>query len=196
MKVLKKTWNLISTFIVIAVVALAIALVGVRIVGLTPMTVLSGSMEPTFHVGSLIYVKNIDPADIQVGMPITFVLNDDLLVVTHRVVKVEKIETKVQTLVDAEGKPVLDENEKPIIEEVPLDEPCFYFTTKGDANKVEDGAKVYYKNVVGTPVFSIPYLGFLSSFLQTKKGIIVGGCAVLILTILTFVPDLIRKMDD
>ena len=196
MKTLRKIWNTITSFVVILAVLLAVALVGVRVVGLTPMTVLSGSMEPAFHVGSLIYVKDIEPENITVGMPITFVLNDDLLVATHRVVNVERFDTKEQEVLDADGNPVLDEKGKPITEEVPLDEPSFYFTTKGDANEVEDGSKVYYKNVVGTPVFTIPYLGYLSSFLQTRKGMIVGICFALIIMILTFVPDMINKLDD
>ena len=196
MKTLSKIWSIISSLVVILVVVLAVALVGVRVVGLTPMTVLSGSMEPAFHVGSLIYVKDIAPEEITVGIPITFVLNDSLMVATHRVVNVERFDTKRQEVLDADGNPVLDEKGKPIIEEVPLDEPSFYFTTKGDANEAEDGSKVYYKNVVGTPVFTIPYLGYLSSFLQTRKGMIVGVCVALIILIITFVPDFIKSIDD
>ena len=196
MKVVKKTVSIISTVVVIAVVILAVALVGVRVFGLTPMTVLSGSMEPAYHVGSLIYVKDIAPDKIEIGMPITFVLNEDLLVATHRVVNVERYDTKIQEVLDADGNPLLDEEGKTLTEEVPLDEPSYYFTTKGDANESEDGSKVYYKNVVGTPVFTLPYLGYLSSWLQTKKGMMIGTCVALIILILTFVPDFIKSIDD
>ena len=51
MNFLRKLFNALSTLVVIAVVFLAVALVGVRLVGLTPYAVLSGSMEPTYHVG-------------------------------------------------------------------------------------------------------------------------------------------------
>ena len=54
---MKKLWNMITTVLVALVVILAILLVGVRVIGLTPYVVLSGSMEPTYHTGSLIYVK-------------------------------------------------------------------------------------------------------------------------------------------
>ena len=47
LKILSKT---LSTAFVAAVVLLAVLLAGVRLVGLTPYTVLSGSMEPTYHV--------------------------------------------------------------------------------------------------------------------------------------------------
>ena len=43
---------------------MAILLVGVRVIGLNVYTVLSGSMEPTYHTGSLIYVKKVDYKDL------------------------------------------------------------------------------------------------------------------------------------
>ena len=55
-KQVQKVCNAISTVAVVLVVILALLLVGVRLVGLRPMCVLSGSMEPTYHTGSLIYV--------------------------------------------------------------------------------------------------------------------------------------------
>lgn len=49
-KAVKKIWNRISGVLVGIVVLLAIALVGVRLIGLQPYMVLSGSMEPTYRV--------------------------------------------------------------------------------------------------------------------------------------------------
>lgn len=57
----KKLLQIISTILVALVVLLAVALVGVRLAGIRTFTVLSGSMEPTYHVGSLIYVKKSRP---------------------------------------------------------------------------------------------------------------------------------------
>lgn len=196
MRAFRKIWSLISTLVVIVIVFLAIALVGVRLVGLTPYTVLSGSMEPTYHVGSLIYVKDVDPSEIRVGDPITFVVNEDLLVATHRVVNIEEVTSTEQPIVDEAGEPMLDADGNQMYQEVPLDEPAYYFYTKGDANDAEDGAPVYYKNLVGAPVFTIPYLGYLSSWLQTRKGMIMGISIALVLLILTFLPDMLRAVDD
>ena len=196
MKVLRKLWSVISTLLVIVMVILAVLLVGVRVVGLTPYAVLSGSMEPTYHVGALIYVKDVAPADITVGMPITFVVNEDLLLATHRVVDIEVLTTRQEQMLDEAGNPVLDDEGNPVLEEVPLDEPVYYYQTKGDANDAVDGTPVHYKNVVGTPVFSIPYLGYLSSWLQTRQGMIMGICIALVLVILTFLPDLLRAVDE
>lgn len=163
-KKLKVIWNLVTTLIVAAVVILAILLVGVRVIGLKPFTVLSGSMRPAYEVGSLIYVKKVEINEIKVGDPITFVLDDSLKVATHRAVAISE---------DGE-----------------------YFTTKGDANDLEDGIPVYYKNIIGKPVFTIPYLGYISSFIATRPGIIISVTAALIFLILAFVPDLLEKADN
>lgn len=195
MAALRKLWSFVTTLLVVIVVILAILLVGVRVVGLTPYAVLSGSMEPTYHVGALIYVREIEPAQIEVGTPITFVVNEDLLVATHRVTEIESYTTVQKEMVDEEGSPVLDEEGNPTYIEVELDEPSYYFTTKGDANDAEDGSPVYNKNVIGTPVFSIPYLGFLSSWLQTRQGTIMGVSIALVVMILTFMPDLLDAVD-
>lgn len=109
-KKVKKVWDIISTIVVILVVVIAMLLVGVRIFGLRPFTVLSGSMEPTYHTGSLIYVKEVDPSEVQVGDPITFVLNEDLVVATHRVVEIDEENQYFYTKGDAndavDGSPV------------------------------------------------------------------------------------------
>lgn len=76
-KSLKKIWNVISSILVALVVLLALLLVGARVVGLQVFTVLSGSMEPTYHTGSLIYVKKVDPYTITDGQPITFMLDEN-----------------------------------------------------------------------------------------------------------------------
>ena len=53
-KQVQRVWNAATTVLVVLVVILALLLVGVRLVGFRPMCVLSGSMEPTYHTGSLI----------------------------------------------------------------------------------------------------------------------------------------------
>lgn len=196
MKLIRKIWGFINTLFVIAVILLAVLLVGVRLVGLTPYAVLSGSMEPTYHVGSLIYVKDADHTQIQPGDPITFVVNEDLLVATHRVVDISIVETRNEPVLDDAGQPMLDENGDEILQEVTLDEPVYYFQTKGDANDDVDGSPVHYKNIIGVPVFTIPYLGYLSSWLQTRQGMIMGISIALVVIILTFLPDLLSAVDD
>lgn len=82
----KKIWNEFTWVLVLCVFILAMLLAGIRLLGFSPYAVLSGSMEPAYHVGDLIYVEKVAPEEIKVGDPITFVLNDDLVAATHRVV--------------------------------------------------------------------------------------------------------------
>ena len=160
---IKKIWNIFTTILVAIVVLFAVALVGARLVGLQVFTVLSGSMEPAYHTGSLIYVKEVDPTEIEAGQVITFMLDEDT-VATHRVVEV-----------------VPDEDDASVIR----------FMTKGDANDVVDGTLVHYKNVIGTPVFTIPYLGYVASYIQNPPGTYVAISAGAILLLLVFLPDLL-----
>lgn len=85
----KKIWNMISTALVGLIVLCAVFLMGSRLMGYKVFNVISGSMEPTYSVGDLIYVKDVNPYEIEVGTPITFVLNENLVVATHRVVEVD-----------------------------------------------------------------------------------------------------------
>ena len=87
---MKKAWNIISTVLVILIVLCAVFLMGSRLLGYQVFTVISGSMEPKYSVGDLLYVKDVDVDSIKVGDPITFVLNEDLVVATHTVVKIDK----------------------------------------------------------------------------------------------------------
>ena len=164
-KTIKRIWNWISSILVAAVVLLAVALVGVRIVGLQPYVVLSSSMDPTYPVGSLIYVKSTDYKQLKVGDPITFLVSEDT-VATHRIIE------------------VLPDKDDP--------NTIRYFT-KGDANDEPDGSSVHYKNIIGKPIFSIPYLGYVSNYIQTPPGkyVAISGCALLML--LVFLPDVFVK---
>ncbi len=86
---LRKIWNIVSTVLVVLIVLCAVFLMGSRLLGYQVFTVISGSMEPEYSVGDLLYVKDVDVNTIQVGDPITFVLNEDLVVATHRVVRID-----------------------------------------------------------------------------------------------------------
>lgn len=157
-----KIWNVFTSVLVALVVILALLLVGVRVFGMQVFTVLSGSMEPVYHVGSLIYVKETDPMTLQPGDVITFML-DENTVATHRIVDV-----------------IPDEEDPSVIR----------FQTKGDANDAVDGSLVHYKNVLGTPVFTIPKLGYLASYIQNPPGTYVAISAGAVLLALVFLPDL------
>lgn len=140
MRMIRKLYSAVSTIVVAAVVILAILLVGVRLIGLQPYTVLSGSMEPSYHVGSLIYVSKTDANALQPGDPVTYRMSSGTIV-THRIVEV--------------------------VEDPSLGR-CY--RTKGDANNIADGPLLPISNVIGKPVFSIPYLGYVSAYVQNPPG--------------------------
>ena len=98
---LKKIWNFISTALVVIVVLCAVFLMGSRLLGYQCFTVISGSMIPTYDIGDLLYVKEVDVNTIKAGDPITFILNEDLVVATHRVVRVDAANQRFYTKGDA-----------------------------------------------------------------------------------------------
>ena len=100
-KKVKKIWDAVTTGLVALVVLLAVFLMGSRLLGMQVFNVISGSMEPTYSIGDLLYVKDVDPDSVKVGDPITFVLNEDLVVATHRVVAVDYENREFTTKGDA-----------------------------------------------------------------------------------------------
>lgn len=102
-KTLSKIWSVASTLLVVGFVLCALFLMGSRILGYKVYTVISGSMEPAYRVGDLLYVKKVDVNTISVGDPITFVLNENLVVATHRVVRIDAENQHFYTKGDANG---------------------------------------------------------------------------------------------
>ncbi len=101
MTTFKKIWNILSTALVVLMVLCAVFLMGSRLVGFRCFNIISPSMEPAYGVGDLIYVKEVDPATIKEGDVITFLMNEDLVVGTHRVVRVDAENRRFYTKGDA-----------------------------------------------------------------------------------------------
>lgn len=97
----KKIWNVVSTVLVVLIVLCAVFLMGSRLLGFQCYNVISPSMEPEYCVGDLIYVKHTDPETIKEGDVITFLVNEDLVVGTHRVVRVDRENKRFYTKGDA-----------------------------------------------------------------------------------------------
>ena len=106
---MKKIWNVVTWSLVTVAVIFAVLLVGVRLFGIQVFSVVSGSMEPNIPVGSLIYVQKVDPAEVQPGDVITYVLSNNMPS-THRVVRVDAENQHFYTKGDAneaeDGAPV------------------------------------------------------------------------------------------
>ena len=105
---LKRIWDAFTTIIVALVVILAILLVGARFFGVKPFCVISGSMRPEYPVGSLIYVKEVDPSTINPRDVITYKLPNGTPS-THRVLYVDEVNKLFYTKGDAN-----DTKDKPV----------------------------------------------------------------------------------
>lgn len=93
--------NFISTFVVAIVVIVAIMLVALRVTGSYAYNVESASMTPELPVNSLVIVVPCESSEIEVGDIITYVFNESGLMVTHRVVSVDKEDKTFTTKGDA-----------------------------------------------------------------------------------------------
>jgi len=113
-----------------------------KVAGYQMYIVLSGSMSPEFDTGSIAFVKETLPDQLVVGDIITF---------------------RSQS-----GSDSLTTHR---IVEVNRDEGL-RFVTRGDANNVNDPNMVLAENVVGRVTGSIPYVGYVMSFVQTRQGLI------------------------
>lgn len=155
---LSKVIKIVSNLLTVIIVILAIIFVAPRVLGNTPTAVLSGSMEPLYPVGSLIFVQKVEPATLKEGDIITFSMGDGNTAVTHRIIDVNQEEKT--------------------------------FQTKGDANNVEDGSPVTYSRIVGkASTFAIPFLGYISVYMNSPLGYVIIGIVILLMVITSFVDD-------
>lgn len=160
LQTVQKIWNVVSTVLVVIVAAVGLLLLSFRLMGMKGFTVLSGSMEPAYHTGSVIYVKPTDGAALEEGQVITFYLTGKT-VATHRIIEVVEEDGNVR------------------------------YRTKGDANEVADGSLVDPKNIIGTPVISIPYMGYALSYIQSPPGKYVAFAAGAGLVLIMLLPSLL-----
>lgn len=119
------------------------------------LTVLTGSMTPQIPVGSVVMIRPVDPATLQVGDIATYQKKPGVeSYITHRVVSI-----------DTSTSPAS-------------------FTFKGDANRGEDVDPVPATAIRGEVWFHVPYLGAVRDALNGKAGLsllamlVLGGYAV------------------
>ena len=106
---LKKICSFFSTILMLLLVVIAALLLVPKLLGYTQYAVISGSMEPNIPVGSIVYDKEVEPEELEIGDVITYRLSGDTLV-THRIVAIDDATQTVQTKGDAneaeDGTPV------------------------------------------------------------------------------------------
>ncbi len=166
-KAVKIALKISNTLILTIIVVLAMALVGIKLFGIQMFNVLSGSMEPAYPVGSLIFVKDVEPDTLTEGDVITFHLTGGTPA-THRIVEV-----------------IPDETDAEII----------WYRTKGDANEDVDAALTSSEELIGQAIAVVPRLGEFADRIQNPPGKYAvwafGGAALLFV----FVTDSVLSED-
>lgn len=163
MAILKKIGNVASTVIVILVVLCAVFLMGSRLVGYRCFTVVSGSMEPTYSVGDLLYVKAVSPSSIKVGDPVTFIANEELVVATHRVVRIDAANSRLYTKGDANE---IEDNDPVHFNNI-IGVPSFSIPLLGYVSNFVQSSPGMYITIGGGIVLVL--LVFLPDFIGKKK---------------------------
>lgn len=139
-KILTKSINILSILIILLAVLVLLNVVMTKsgevpnIMGYSLFRVMTGSMEPTIPIDSVIITHAVDPAEVQVGDVISYFSKDPSLngsVNTHRVVDIQQ------------------------------DGGLIYYQTRGDANNANDLYPPSGKDLIGVVVFSSHFLGTL-----------------------------------
>lgn len=198
----KKALNVFSTVMLVLFVLFVVLLVGVRIIGLDPYIVLSGSMEPEIYTGSLVYVDLTTPEEacnLKPGDTVTYLVNNGGTRVTHKIYEVVgPLYVKNQY-----GELITDENGDYVVAKDDKGYPIIMYTTYGINNinpsdpsgytldGIPGEGNLASSNVLGKPVFSIPLLGYVSHFVQNPPGkyISLVICVILILAPFFFDSD-------
>ncbi len=139
--------------LLVVVAAVAVLVVVPKALGGTTLTVLTGSMEPTFSPGDVVAVRTVsDPAtEVHVGDVVTFQpVSGDPTLVTHRV---------VAKRISAAGTT---------------------FVTRGDANGADDDP-IEPAQIQAVAVYSVPWVGHVSLWLGERKGLAVALVAAALL---------------
>jgi len=157
--------NLVGLAVLAIVVFLFVAAAVPQIVGADESyVVLSDSMSPAIEAGAVVFVGEVPADDIGEGDVITIEragATGDSSRVTHRVVEV----------VERDGER--------------------RFRTKGDANEDPDPGLVAPSEVVGVVQFHVPYMGYVTSFAQTRLGILALVVVPAVLLVVSEVWDLL-----
>lgn len=100
-----KVCSVIGTLLLLVAILVCIPLTLPRLAGYQIYHVISGSMEPAIPVESVVYVKDVAPADIQKKDVIAFhsVLGEEAII-THRVVLNNRVAGEIVTKGDANAK--------------------------------------------------------------------------------------------
>ncbi len=116
-----------------------------KLFGIELFVVTSGSMEPLYPVGSLIYVKKINPKEIKENDTITFYMEGSEIVATHQVYEIDEENQNFKT----QGINNKDE----------------------EGNIIHDAIPVKFSSLIGKPILCVNNLGYINKIVTTSPGI-------------------------
>ena len=131
--------------------------------GKTTAWVMTESMEPQIPARSYILVRRVEPSEIQVGDVIMFKSDDPGIKGSYNTHRV------VDILGDGEE-----------------------FITKGDANLAQDEYTAKAGNIVGIYERNLPVMTAVGRFLFSGIGIIITVTALLAITMMIYIPDIVK----
>lgn len=103
------------------------------IIGAVPLTVLTGSMQPTIRPGDVVVSAPVEAAQLSVGDVVTFQpISDDPTLITHRIRSMSAGDSGVRVI------------------------------TRGDANSADD-PEISADQVRGRVLYTVPYVGWVTN---------------------------------
>ncbi|MBO0899654.1 signal peptidase I [Cellulomonas sp. zg-ZUI222] len=153
-RVLPTVLSVLSTAVVVVVLALAVALALVpRMLDGVALTVLTGSMAPTYEPGDVVVVRGVKdvPAEIEVGDVVSFQpFPEDPTLVTHRVVAIRSTSDGLR------------------------------WVTRGDANATDD-EPLRPEQIKAEVVYHVPAVGHVMVAVGAHRStVVMAGAAVLL----------------
>lgn len=100
MRYVRLIFNILSVPVYICI-AVFLLIAAPMLAGYRPVVVLSGSMEPSYHVGSILYYRETPFEEIEKGDAVTFRAGEGGSLVTHRVVEKRELSQELVTKGDA-----------------------------------------------------------------------------------------------
>ena len=158
----KKILNILSTVLLIVMIAVVVLIFAARLSGKSPSVfgyhvfrVSSGSMTPTLEIGDVILVRECEPEEIHNGDIITYHgLEGEFKgkVITHRVTMDPEVRDGV-----------------------------YYYQTKGDKEGALIDPEISYKQVEGKYVNTLPLIDKLYSFFLSPIGLVIFVAVIIAL---------------
>jgi signal peptidase I len=168
--IVTRTLHFVALLAAWAVIGLAIggaaAVVLPSALHLKPLTILSGSMEPTLHTGGVAVDETIIARDARPGDIVTFTDPEDRgRMISHR------------------------------LRSIRIEGDKAYMVTRGDANDTSEHWNVGLDDQIGRVVYAVPYAGFVRSWISGAN-VRIGVLALLGVLGLWMLADIWRSDED